>query len=188
MKHVSDHYPTQTAHPNGPVNGPTTPDLYRLRPARESDIPVIHTLMREMAVFEKLTEIFKATQDSLHASFFGPQPAAHCLVIHHKTEPDRPIAYIMWFYNYSSFLDKRGLYLEDIYVQPEHRGHGLGSMALRHLAQIAVKQDCGRFEWTVLDWNQNAIDFYKRHGAQILPQWRIVRVTGDALQRLAKGS
>ncbi|TCT07331.1 ribosomal protein S18 acetylase RimI-like enzyme [Paralcaligenes ureilyticus] len=188
MKHVSDSYPTKAAHSDRPVNKRAPSDHYRLRPAREPDIPFIHALMREMAVFEKLTEIFKATQDSLRASFFGPQPAAHCLVIHSDAEPDRPIAYIMWFYNYSSFLDKRGLYLEDIYVQPEHRGRGLGSMALRHLAQLAVEQDCGRFEWTVLDWNQNAIDFYKRHGAEILPEWRIVRVTGDALQRLAKES
>ncbi|TAL88459.1 MAG: GNAT family N-acetyltransferase [Candidimonas sp.] len=171
-----------------PKDARTPPQPYQLRPARESDIPSIHALMREMAVFEKLTEIFKATHDSLRASFFGSQPAAHCLVIHPNVEPDRPIAYIMWFYNYSSFLDKRGLYLEDIYVQPEHRGRGLGSMALRHLAQLAVKHDCGRFEWTVLDWNQNAIDFYTRHGAEVLPEWRIVRVTGDALQRLAKGS
>lgn len=91
----------------------------------------------------------------------------------------------MWFHNYSSFLDKRGLYLEDLYIQPAHRSQGLGKMALQHLAKLAVEQDCGRFEWVVLDWNQNAIDFYKHLGADILPEWRIVRVTGPALQRLA---
>src|SRR3546814_5181401 len=84
----------------------------------------------------------------------------------------------MWFHNYSSYLDKRGRYLEDLYVQPAHRGQGVGKMALKHLARLAIEQDCGRFEWTVLDWNQNAIDFYNYLGADVLPEWRIVRVTG----------
>lgn len=159
---------------------------YQLRPAQEQDIPQILGLMREMAEFEKLTDIFKATETSLHTSFFGPHPVANCLVAHTDTNPELPVAYIMWFHNYSSFLDKRGLYLEDVYVQPEHRGNGLGKMVLKHLAKLAIELDCGRFEWVVLDWNQNAIDFYKHHGAEILPEWRIVRVTGAALQRLAQ--
>ncbi|NYT62613.1 GNAT family N-acetyltransferase [Alcaligenaceae bacterium] len=142
--------------------------------------------MRDMADFEKLTDIFKATEASLHASFFGPNPAANCLVGHTSANPGQPIAYIMWFHNYSSFLDKRGLYLEDVYVKPEHRGNGLGKMVLKHLARLAIELDCGRFEWVVLDWNQNAIDFYKHHGAEILPEWRIARVTGAAMQRLAQ--
>ncbi|MGB6105702.1 MAG: GNAT family N-acetyltransferase [Pusillimonas sp.] len=141
--------------------------------------------MREMAEFEKLTDIFKATDETLRNSFFGTQPAAHCLVAHTESQPGAPVAYIMWFHNYSSFLDKRGLYLEDLYVQPAHRGKGVGKMALKHLARLAVEHDCGRFEWAVLDWNQNAIDFYKHLGADVLPEWRIVRVTGDALRRLA---
>ncbi|MDS1140160.1 GNAT family N-acetyltransferase [Pusillimonas sp. SM2304] len=141
--------------------------------------------MREMAEFEKLTDIFKATEETLCNSFFGEPPAAHCLVAHTESQPGVPVAYIMWFHNYSSFLDKRGLYLEDLYVQPAHRGQGLGKMALKHLAGLAIEQGCGRFEWVVLDWNQNAIDFYKHLGADVLPEWRIVRVTGDALQRLA---
>jgi GNAT superfamily N-acetyltransferase len=158
---------------------------YQLRAARPADIPHVLALMREMAEFEKLTGIFKATEESLLTSFFGPQPAANCLVAHTDDQPDLPVAYIMWFHNYSSFLDKRGLYLEDLYVQPKHRGQGVGKMALKHLAQLAIEQDCGRFEWTVLDWNQNAIDFYKYLGADVLPEWRIVRVTGQALHRLA---
>ncbi len=158
---------------------------YQLRPARQADMPHVLALMREMAEFEKLTDIFKATEESLLASFFGPQPAANCLVAHTDDQPGLPVAYIMWFHNYSSFLDKRGLYLEDLYVQPAHRGQGLGKMALKHLARLAVELDCGRFEWTVLDWNQNAIDFYKYLGADVLPEWRIVRVTGQALHRLA---
>ncbi len=159
---------------------------YRLRPASAQDIPHILGLMREMAEFEKLTDIFQATEASLRKSFFGAQPAANCLVAHTADRPQAPVAYIMWFHNYSSFLDKRGLYLEDVYVQPAHRGKGVGKMALKHLARLALELDCGRFEWTVLDWNQSAIDFYEHHGAEILPQWRIVRLTGDALQRLAQ--
>ncbi|CAM5785595.1 GNAT family N-acetyltransferase [Castellaniella caeni] len=158
---------------------------YLLRPATEADIPAIHALMLEMATFEKLTDTFKATHESLRASFFGPQPAAHCLVITTEAAPAVPIAYIMWFHNYSSFLDRRGLYLEDVYISPAHRGRGLGGWVLKHLAALAVELGCGRFEWVVLDWNQNAIDFYKHHGGEILNDWRIVRVTGDALRRLA---
>ncbi|PLC54490.1 GNAT family N-acetyltransferase [Pollutimonas nitritireducens] len=142
--------------------------------------------MLEMARFEKLTDIFKATEASLKDSFFGERPAANCLVAHPVEDEATPVAYIIWFHNYSSFLDKQGLYLEDVYVQPAHRGKGVGKMVLKHLAKLALDLDCGRFEWTVLDWNQNAIDFYKHHGADILPEWRIVRVTGDALQRLAQ--
>ena len=158
---------------------------YQLRDAQPQDMPHVLGLMHEMAEFEKLTDIFKATEASLQRSFFSEHPAAYCLVAHATEQPELPVAYIMWFHNYSSFLDKRGLYLEDVYVQPAHRGQGIGKMVLKHLARLAVEQDCGRFEWTVLDWNQNAIDFYKHHGAEILPEWRIVRVTGDALQRLA---
>jgi len=165
----------------------TDPSIrYQLRPATRQDIPHIHGLMLEMAQFEKLTDIFKATETSLAESFFGDRPAANCLVAHTAEEPAIPVAYIMWFHNYSSFLDKRGLYLEDVYVQPAHRGQGVGKMVLKHLAKLALELDCGRFEWTVLDWNQNAIDFYKHHGADILPEWRIVRVTGDALRQLAQ--
>ncbi|MCX5590045.1 GNAT family N-acetyltransferase [Alcaligenes endophyticus] len=158
---------------------------YQLRPAKKSDLPGIHKLMWDMAVFEKLTDIFQATPSSLERSFFAEPASANCLVITSDAEPDTPIAYIMWFFNYSSFLDKRGLYLEDIYIDPAHRGQGLGSAVLKHLAHLALTHNCGRFEWVVLDWNQNAIDFYEHHGAEILPDWRIVRVTGDALQKLA---
>lgn len=158
---------------------------YLLRPARSEDIPHIHKLMLDMAEFENLTGIFKATRDSLRHSLFSDPPAVNCLVGVAAGDPGTPIAYIMWFHNYSSFLDKRGLYLEDLYVDPKHRGKGVGKLALRHLAQLAVELDCERFEWSVLDWNRNAIDFYEYLGAQVLPDWRIVRVTGDALTKLA---
>lgn len=158
---------------------------YALRDATPADMPAVLALMREMAEFEHLTHLFQATESSLQKSFFGTEPAAHCLVGHPSDEPDTPVAYVIWFHNYSSFLDKRGLYLEDLYVQPGHRGRGLGRQALRHLARIALERGCGRFEWVVLDWNQNAIDFYRHHGAEVLKDWRVVRVTGEALQRLA---
>lgn len=158
---------------------------YVLRPATPADIPAIHTLMLEMAEFEKLTDIFHATHASLQQSFFSATPAANCLVITTAAKPDQPIAYIMWFHNYSSFLDKRGLYLEDVYITPKHRGQGLGGWVLKHLAQKAIDLDCGRFEWVVLNWNKNAIDFYKHHGGEILKDWSIVRVAGSALQELA---
>lgn len=159
---------------------------YQLRPARAQDVPQILALMREMAEYEKMTDMFRATEASLRQSFFGPRPSANCLVAHTLDQPDTPVAYIMWFHNYSSFLDKRGLYLEDVYVQPAHRGNGLGGLVLKHLARLAVELDCGRFEWVVLDWNQNAIDFYKHHGAEILNEWRIARVTGESLRNLAQ--
>ncbi|MFA7438655.1 N-acetyltransferase family protein [Castellaniella sp.] len=158
---------------------------YTLRPAAPGDVPAVHALMHEMATFERLLDTFKATPASLQRSFFGPEPAARCLVITPAGQPGQPVAYIIWFHNYSSFLDRRGLYLEDVYITPAHRGRGLGGWALRHLAAQALALGCGRFEWVVLDWNQNAIDFYRHHGAEILQEWRIVRVAGDALQRLA---
>lgn len=156
-----------------------------MRSAKVSDIPAIHKLMYEMAEFEKMTDIFQASHESLTKSFFGPNPSANCLVITTEQEPEKPISYIMWFHNYSSFLDKRGLYLEEIYISPAHRKKGLGGWVLKHLAKKAIELDCGRFEWGVLDWNQNAIDFYKHHGAKILNDWRVVRVTGAALESLA---
>ncbi|EJC62055.1 GNAT family N-acetyltransferase [Alcaligenes ammonioxydans] len=161
---------------------------YVLRPATPADIPAILGLMRDMASFEKLEHIFKASAESLRNSFFSDEPSAYCLVITPEGQPDTIISYIMWFYNYSSFLDRRGIYLEDLYIDPAHRKKGLGAAALRHLAQMAVTQGCGRLEWVVLDWNQNAIDFYQHQGAQVLQDWRVVRVTGEALVNMANGT
>ncbi|MBN3727616.1 GNAT family N-acetyltransferase [Burkholderia sp. Ac-20379] len=139
--------------------------------------------MRELAEFESLTHLFVATEADLDDALFGPSPAAGALV---ATQDGAVVGYALYFQNYSTFLGKRGLYLEDLYVQPACRGTGIGTRLLRALAALAVERRCGRFEWTVLDWNQPAIDFYERLGATVLPDWRVVRVTGEQLDALAK--
>ncbi|MGN6665587.1 MAG: GNAT family N-acetyltransferase [Trinickia sp.] len=153
-----------------------------IRPATSLDIAGMLGLMRELAEYEKLTHLFVATEDSLRDALFGARPAAEALV---AERDGNIVGYALYFHNFSTFLSRRGLYLEDLYVQPALRGSGLGTAMLRRLASIAVERQCGRFEWSVLDWNQSAIDFYTKMGATVLPDWRIVRVTDDALSRLA---
>lgn len=163
---------------------------YSIRPATPGDVPGILSLMRQLAEYEKLTHIFAATEDSLRASLFGRTPAAECLVAERGGDAagngPELLAYAVWFHNYSTFLCRRGLYLEDVYVRADQRGNGIGRALLQRLAAIAVERGCGRFEWTVLDWNQPAIDFYEGLGAQVLPEWRIVRVTGEALEKMGR--
>ncbi|HEV3104602.1 MAG TPA: GNAT family N-acetyltransferase [Trinickia sp.] len=153
-----------------------------IRPAAPADIGALLALMRELAEFEKLTHLFVATEESLHEALFGARPAAEALV---AERDGRIVGYALFFHNFSTFLSRRGLYLEDLYVQPALRGCGLGTALLRRVAAIAVERRCGRFEWSVLDWNQPAIDFYTKMGATVMPDWRIVRITDDALARLA---
>jgi GNAT superfamily N-acetyltransferase len=156
-----------------------------IRAATSADVGAMLALMRELAEFEKLTHLFIATKEDLSDALFGARPSAEAIVAERDA---KMIGYALFFHNYSTFLGRRGLYLEDLYVQPAERGSGLGSMMLRYLAALAVERQCGRFEWTVLDWNQPAIDFYQKLGATVLPEWRIVRVTGDALGQLATGA
>jgi GNAT superfamily N-acetyltransferase len=156
------------------------PDM--IRDATPVDVGAMLGLMRELAEYEKLTHLFVATQETLHDALFGERPAAEALV---AERDGKIVGYALYFHNFSTFLSRRGLYLEDLYVQPELRGSGLGTALLRRVAAIAVERQCGRFEWSVLDWNQSAIDFYTKMGATVLPDWRIVRVTDDALSRLA---
>ena len=157
-----------------------TADL--IRDAAPRDVGAMISLMRELAEYEKLTHLFVATEDSLREALFSPRPAAEALVAERE---GRVVGYALYFHNFSTFLSRRGLYLEDLYVQPSLRGGGLGTAMLRRLAAIAVERQCGRFEWSVLDWNQSAIDFYTKMGATVMPEWRIVRVTDDALTALA---
>lgn len=157
-----------------------------LRAAGEADLGAIQRLMLELAQYEKLTHLFVATENDLREALFGSHPAVECLVAQeHEDEPASVVAYALFFHNYSTFLGRRGLYLEDIYVQPSQRGRGIGRALLQRLAGLALERGCARFEWTVLDWNQPAIDFYQGFGATVLPDWRVVRMTGEALQRFA---
>ena len=153
-----------------------------IRAATPADVGAMHALMYELAEFEKLTHLFTGTADGLADALFGARPAAEALV---AEDAGRIVGYALFFHNYSTFLSRRGLYLEDLYVQPSQRGTGLGTAMLRALAAIAVERGCARFEWTVLDWNTPAIGFYEKLGATVLPDWRVVRMTGDALEKLA---
>ena len=157
---------------------------HTLRAARPEDLPAIVGLITELAVFEKLEHLVVVTPESLHPHLFGARPVAEAVV----GEVDgRVVAFALFFTNFSTFLGQPGLYLEDLYVQPAHRGTGLGKALLQHLGALAVARGCGRFEWSVLDWNQRAIDFYEAMGATVMPDWRICRVTGDKLAAFGRG-
>lgn len=160
-------------------------ETFTLRPAAVVDLPAIVGLIGELAEFEQLSHMVVVTPDSLHPHLFGPKPVAEAVV---AEVAGQVVAFALFFTNFSTFLGKPGLYLEDVYVQPVHRGGGLGKALLRHLAALAVQRGCGRFEWSVLDWNANAIQFYEALGATVMPEWRICRVTGDALSALSAPS
>jgi len=155
---------------------------FAIRPATPADVAPIHAMIVELAVFEKLEHLVVATEELLHEGLFGARPACEAVIGEADGEV---VCFALFFHNFSTFLTKKGLYLEDLYVLQAHRGKGYGSRMLKHLAQLAVERDCGRFEWSVLDWNTPAIDFYKSMGADILPDWRTCRVTGASLAALA---
>ena len=157
--------------------------LPAIRPATPEDATAIVGLIRELAEFEKLAHLVVVTPEALAQQLFGPRPAAEAVV---AGEPGAVVAFALYFHNFSTFLGRPGLYLEDLYVQPAHRGRGLGRALLRHLGALAVARGCGRFEWSVLDWNERAIRFYEAMGATVMPDWRICRVTGPALAAFAK--
>jgi GNAT superfamily N-acetyltransferase len=160
-----------------------TTTSFHIRPARPADIPAIYGMILELAVFEKLEHLVVATEDQLHEGLFGAHPACEAIVGERGGEV---VTFALFFHNFSTFLARKGLYLEDLYVKQSERGMGYGKQMLAALAQIAVERGCGRFEWSVLDWNENAINFYKGVGADVMPDWRICRVTGDALAALAR--
>jgi GNAT superfamily N-acetyltransferase len=153
-----------------------------IRMARETDIPLILQFIQSLAEYERLRESCVATEEQLHATLFGDKPGAEVII---ASIDDEPMGFALFFHNYSTFLAQRGLYLEDLFVKPEARGHGVGYALLSALARIAIERGCGRLEWAVLDWNQLAIDFYKRIGARPLDDWTVFRMTGDALENLA---
>lgn len=154
-----------------------------IRPARESDVPVILELIRALAEFEKLSHEVVATEESLRATLFGDKPSAEVLMC----EVDGQSAgFALFFTSYSTFLAKPGIYLEDLFIRPDMRSHGLGKQMLVELARIAVARGCGRLEWSVLDWNTRARKFYEEQGAVPMNEWTVHRVTGSALTKLAQ--
>ena len=154
----------------------------RIRSAAPADVRLILELIRELAEYEKLAHQVVATEEDIRNSLFGPRPAAECLIAEFD---GAPAGFALFFHNFSTFLGKPGIYLEDLYVKPELRGKGIGRKLLAHLAQLTVSRGCGRFEWAVLDWNEPAIGFYRSIGARMLDDWKINRLTGEALERLA---
>jgi len=151
-----------------------------LRAAEPGDVPAIVGLIGELAEFEKLSHLVQITPQTLHPHLFGDKPVVEAVV---ALVDEQVVAFALYFTNFSTFLGKPGLYLEDLYVQPAHRGSGVGTALLSHLARLANQRGYGRFEWSVLEWNVNAIRFYERMGATLLPEWRICRVSGPELQR-----
>jgi len=155
---------------------------FAVRPATPADVPAIHAMIAALAEFERLTHLCVASEADLSAALFGAHPAAEVLL---AASGGQPAGFALYFHNYSTFVGRRGLWLEDLFVLPAHRRRGCAQALLRALARIAVERGCGRFEWAVLDWNAGAIDFYRGLGAAVLPDWRIVRVVGPALEALA---
>ena len=153
-----------------------------IAPATPDDVPVILRFIRGLAEYEKLSHACVVTEDALRATLFGERPAAEVLI---ARLDGAPVGFALFFRSYSTFLAKPGIYLEDLFVLPEHRGCGAGKALLVRLAQIARERDCGRLEWSVLDWNAPAIEFYQRIGATVMPDWRICRMTPAAFAKLA---
>jgi GNAT superfamily N-acetyltransferase len=170
------------------------PDLetdLRLRSATVEDLPTILTFIRELAEYEHLGHEAVASEDDLRRALYPktgelPEPCRPGAEVVLAELDGVAVGFALFFHNFSTFLARRGLYLEDLFVRPEARGHGVGRILLQHLAGLAVERGCGRFEWSVLDWNAPAIRFYEGLGAQKMEEWRIFRVTGEALARLAE--
>jgi GNAT superfamily N-acetyltransferase len=158
----------------------------RIEPARPQHAAVLLSLVRDLARFERLEHQVVASEEQIRDELGASRPVIEASI---AWDGEQALGFALYFHNFSTFLGRRGLYLEDLYVVPSARGHGIGKALIEHLAAIAVARGCGRFEWAVLDWNQHAIDFYRSLGAELLTDWRICRVTGDALGRLgANGS
>ena len=153
-----------------------------LHAAQHEDVGLILDLIRELAVYEREPDAVRADEAMLARQLFGERPAAEVVIARVDGEP---AGFALFFHNFSTWLGQRGLYLEDLFVRPQFRGHGAGLALMAHLARLAVERDCGRFEWSVLDWNTPAIDFYRRLGATGMDEWTVQRVTGESLQALA---
>jgi GNAT superfamily N-acetyltransferase len=154
-----------------------------VRPARPEDAALILALIRELAAYERLLHECEATQADIAAALFGPEPRVFAEIAEWDGEP---AGLALWFYNFSTFKGRHGIYLEDLFVRPAFRSHGIGQSLLRHLAQRCVRESLPRLEWWVLDWNEPALRFYRRIGARAMDEWTVQRVTGEALEALAR--
>jgi len=153
-----------------------------IKKATREDSEIIYNFIYQLAEYEKLTNDVSTTPDSLKETLFAPNSNVETVIAYMDK---KPVAFALYFYNYSTFKGKRGLYLEDIFVVPEMRGNGIGRQLLKRLAQIAKENECARFEWSVLDWNKPAIDFYKSLGAKSLDEWTVFRLTEKEIENLA---
>lgn len=161
-----------------------SPNSITIQPATPADVPVILTLIRELAEFEHLANEVQASEAQLATHLFGAKPYAEVLVARVTTDAATTVVgFALFFHNYSTFLAQPGIYLEDLYVQEPWRGNGVGSALLEAVRQLAVQRGCGRYEWSVLDWNKRAIEFYEKMGARPLSDWTVYRLTGDALRK-----
>jgi GNAT superfamily N-acetyltransferase len=159
-----------------------TSTSFIIRAAGEDDVPVILALIKELAEYENLSHEVEATDANIRQSLFGDRPLAEALIGEHQGVP---ISFALFFYNFSTFLGKAGIYLEDLYVKPQYRRNGFGRRMLAHIARLAKERNCGRFEWSVLDWNEPAIRTYDRLNARPMKEWILYRLTGEALNQLA---
>jgi GNAT superfamily N-acetyltransferase len=157
-------------------------DKFRIEKASETDVPLILSFIRQFAEYEHLAHTVTATEATLRESLFGPRPCAEVVIAYAN---DTPVGFALFFQNFSTFLGRSGIYLEDLFVIPEARGRGYGRALLVHLAKLASERRCGRLEWSVLNWNEGAIRFYRNLGAVPMNEWTIYRVAGEALSRLA---
>jgi GNAT superfamily N-acetyltransferase len=153
-----------------------------IRPATEADLGTIDELIRALADYERMADEVVMDRELLRKNLFGDRPYAEVLIAEEEGEP---LGFALFFHNFSTFVGRPGIYLEDLFVKPEHRGKGLGKALLKRLAEIAVERDCGRMEWAVLDWNEPAIGFYQRLGARPNDEWTVYRLAGEALRNLA---
>jgi len=160
----------------------TRMNRFDIRPANHKDIPVILSLIKQLAEYEKMADEVVATEDILRKSLFGSDSSAEAIIASFENEP---VGFALFFHNFSTFLGTRGLYLEDLYVVSEFRGRGFGKALLVYLSQLAVERECGRFEWSVLDWNEPAISFYKSMDAVLMDEWTVFRLSGKALHKAA---
>lgn len=158
-------------------------DDFSIRKADKGDVTLVLDFIKKLAEYERLSHEVVATEKELERYLFGEEKVAEVVIGYHK---ENPVGFALYFYNFSTFLGKPGIYLEDLFVLEEQRGKGFGKALLAYLAKLAVEKDCGRLEWAVLDWNEPAIEFYKSLGARLMNEWIVNRVAGDTLLKLSQ--